>query len=147
MAKMMKSLNNISRCQAVFRSERMKAEGICAHHHTFVLNICGHPGRSQEELSRDICLNKSTVTRTLAHLEEHGYVCRKPNPEDKRQLLVYPTEKMYAILPEVRALATEWNEQLAEGISEEEMAVFDSVLFRMEKKAKEMIGNQEEDRK
>lgn len=139
MPKIMKSLNSISRCQAIYRSEKMKADGICACHHAFILNISKNPGRSQEELTRELCLNKSTVARTLNHLENCGYVNRMPNPDDKRQFLVYPTDKMLEILPDVRAVSKEWNEGISEGISEEELEIFYSVLQQIESRAKSIV--------
>ncbi len=135
----MKSLNSISRCQATYRSEKLKSDGICACHHAFILIISKKPGRSQEEITREICLNKSTVARTLNHLENCGYITRTPNPDDKRQFLVYPTDKLLEVLPEVRAIAKEWNECISEGISADELEIFHSVLHRMESKAKSMV--------
>ncbi len=139
MPKIMKSLNCISRCQATYRSEKFSAEGICACHHAFILVISRNPGYSQEDITREICLNKSTVARTLNHLENCGYITRIANPEDKRQFLVYPTDKMLAILPEVRAVSREWNEYITQGISAEELEIFHSVLDRMETSAKRVI--------
>lgn len=139
MPKIMKSLNIISRCQATYRNSKLKVEGICACHHAFILMITKEPGRSQEELTREICLNKSTVTRTLSHLEKYGYIIRTPNPDDKRQFLVYPTDKMLEILPNVRAVSKKWNECISQGISNEELEVFYSVLQRMETKAKSLV--------
>ncbi len=141
MPNMMKTLNNISRCQSVFRTMSPVAEDLCAAHHTFVFAICRNPGRSQEELAREICLNKSTVARTLTYLEEHGYVTRKPNLEDKRQFLVYPTEKMLAVLPQVRAIAEEWNKLITTGIPEDKLQVFYSVLLDIEERAKTIISS------
>lgn len=135
----MKSLNSISRCQAAYRSEKLKADGICACHHAFILIISKTPGCSQEELTREMCLNKSTVARTLSHLENCGYITRTPNPDDKRQVLVYPTDKLLEILPKVRMIAGEWNECIAKGISEDELEIFHSVLNRMEAKAKSIV--------
>jgi len=142
MPKIMKSLNSISRCQSIYRAEQLPCD-LCACHHTFVLAICRNPGRSQEELSRDICLNKSTVARTLTQLEERGYVLRIPNPNDKRQLLIYPTNKMQSILPEIRSITSKWNDLISDGISPEEMAVFESVLHRMEQSARMLVQSGE----
>ena len=66
-----------------------------------------------------------------------------PNPTDKRQSLVYPTEKMLDILPRVRAVTSEWNQLISDGISAEELEVFESVLHRMEKRAKEIMSQME----
>ncbi len=139
MPKIMKSLNSISRCQAIYRSEKLKADGICACHHVFILIISKNPGYSQEELAGKICLNKSTVARTLNHLEKYGYITRTLNPEDKRQFLVYPTDKMLKILPDARAVSKEWNDSLTKGISAEELEIFHSVLQRMEIRAKSIV--------
>lgn len=147
MLRFMKMLNNISRSQSVFRSERLNIDGIYAAHHTFILAICRYPGSSQEELSKEICLNKSTVARAINHLEEKGYVNRKSNSEDKRSLLVYPTEKMLELLPKVRALSEEWNNLISKDIPNEELEVFYSVLSRMEEKAKALTSNKEAEQK
>ena len=138
MPNIMKFVNTIHRCQTVFRSERL-SDGICGAHHLFVFAICNHPGRSQEELSKQLFLNKSTVTRALSSLESSGYVRREVNPNDKRESLVYPTEKMTAILPRVREIAAEWNEILSAGISPEELSAFLSVIEKMEKNARTAI--------
>lgn len=143
MLRFMKSLNNISRSQATYRGQRVSLDGLCPSHHAFVLAICKVPGRSQEELAQELCLNKSTVTRTLAHLEEQGYIRREQSPADKRQLAVFPTERMLAALPEIRGVSREWHERISEGIPEDELAVFHSVLSRMEKRAKEIIDGED----
>ena len=138
MPKTMRTINRLHRLQTVFRQERLGGD-ICAAHHVFVFTICAHPGLSQDEIARALYLNKSTVTRALSSLEERGLVRRELNPEDKRQTLVYPTEEMLNMLPEVRKIAADWNEIIESDIPEEELLVFYSVLLRMEKNAKRVI--------
>ena len=139
----MKSMNIISRCQSTYRAQELSGE-LCAGHHPFVLAICTRPGRSQEELSKDICINKSNVARTLSQLEEKGYVIRKPNPADKRQSLVEPTEKMLEIYPRIREITVEWNKLIAKDIPDEDMEVFKRVLLKMEQNARNVIDKNEE---
>ncbi len=138
MPKFMKSLNIISRCQSTFRARKLDGE-LCAHHHSLVLAICREPGRSQDELAKDICIDKSGVARSLAFLEAKDLVLRKPDPENKRKLLVYPTENLLELIPSVRSVTAEWNKLVSEDISEEEFSVFQSVLFRMEKNARKIV--------
>ena len=135
----MKSLNNISRCQSVYRNSNLKIDGICATHHSFILFICRKEGSTQEEISREICLDKSTVARVLAHLEKLEYIKRVPNENDKRELLIFPTEKMKAILPKIKDITREWNTNICMDISAEEMEIFYSVLSRIEKSAKDTV--------
>ncbi len=143
MPKIMKTLNNISRCQSNYRLSKLGADRLCAGHHAFVLAICRTPGSSQEKLSKELCLDKSTVARTLNTLEEKGFIYREVNVENKRETLVFPTKKMLDILSEVRAITREWNELLVSSIPEEELTIFYSVLSRIEDKAKTVIDNLE----
>lgn len=139
----MKSMNVISRCQAIYRSAVLESE-LSPVHHSFILAICRAPGRSQDELARDLCLTKSTVTRALSFLEDGGYVLRKTNPDDKRETLVFPSEKMLSVHSEIRRIANEWNSGLTRDIGEEELAVFKSVLAKMEKNAKSLVNMEAE---
>ena len=142
----MKMLNNISRSQAIYRHNKLSTTDLQTGHYAFVLAICREPGRSQEELAQELCLNKSTVARNLVTLEEKGYIIREPLPQDKRQFSVYPTEKMLAVLPALKSVSHEWMTLLSDGIPQEELAVFDAVLERMQARAREIIKKQEENK-
>jgi hypothetical protein len=51
---------------------------------------------------------------------------------------------MLAVLPDIRRVSGEWMSLLSEGIDEEELRIFDSVLERMESRAREIIEGEEE---
>ena len=144
MSRFMKMLNNISRSQAIYRQDKISVDDLQPGHYAFALAICREPGRSQEEIARELCINKSTVARNLNYLEEKGYISRNPLPNDKRQFSVFPTEKMLAVIPKIRQASVEWMTLLSEGIPEDELAIFDSVLDRMQAKARIIIERQEE---
>ena len=144
MPKFMKTLNNISRSQAIYRHSKISAQDLQSGHYAYCLAICRQPGRSQEELARELCVNKSTVARNLNYLEENGYISRQSLPNDKRQFSVHPTEKLLAVLPQIRNASQQWVNLLSEGIPQEELEVFDRVLQRMEARAREIIQRQEE---
>ncbi len=146
MSKFMKMLNNISRSQAVYRRSRISAEDLHSGHYAFALAICRQPGRSQEELAQELCINKSTVARNLNCLEEKGYISREPLPNDKRQFSVHPTQKLLAVIPEIKKASLEWMALLSHGIPQNELDIFDSVLERMQARAREIIEKQEENK-
>ena len=143
MLRFMKMLNNISRSQAVYRSGRVTAPELQSSHYAYILVVCRMPGRSQEELARELCVNKSTAARNINYLEEKGYVTRASLPRDKRQYSVFPTEKAKAVLPQLRAASAEWMTLLSEGISPAELETFHAVLQRMQEKAREIMEQQE----
>ncbi len=146
MIKFMKILNNISRSQALYRHAKISAKDLQSGHYAYALSICREPGRSQEEIAQDLCVNKSTVARNLNYLEEKGYILRKSLPCDKRQFAVYPTEQLLAVLPEIKAASMEWMALLSDGIPQNELEIFEGVLRRMESKAREIIESQEENK-
>lgn len=146
MSKFMKVLNNISRSQAIYRHSKINANDLQSSHYAFILAICKEPGRSQEELARELCINKSTVTRNLNYLEEKGYISRNALPSDKRQFSVFPTDKALDVLPQIKSASAQWMSLLSEGIDESEMDIFNSILERMEATARKIIEKQEEDK-
>ena len=146
MPKFMKMLNNISRSQSIYRNSRVGAVDLQPSQYAFILTVCKNEGRSQEEIAKELCINKSTAARNINALEEKGYVIRKSIPTDKRQFSVYPTEKAMYILPQIKKASVDWMQLLSEGISEEELKIFDSVLMRMQDKAREIVEAQEDNK-
>lgn len=130
MATIMRKMNIISRCEANYRTEHSTV-GLSGVYHSYVLAICNNPGLPQEKLAKHLCINKSNVTRHLAYLELEGYIERRISESDKRETLVFPTQKMFDIRAEVIAITKEWNSRLAEGIGENELKIFHEVLDKM----------------
>ena len=73
------------------------------------------------------------------YLEKEGYVERKVSETDKRETLVYPTQKMLDILPEVTDITKTWNEMVAQDISREELELFHRILDKMLDKSMEIV--------
>ncbi|MFZ5654545.1 MAG: MarR family winged helix-turn-helix transcriptional regulator [Pseudomonadota bacterium] len=61
----------------------------------FVLYL--HDGPAQHEIATRLQADKATVARTLAQLERQGYVRRVGDPDDRRQVRVYPTPRALAL--------------------------------------------------
>ena len=137
MPRYMKSLNNISRAQQVYRKQRSD-DALPVYMHPFILSICRNPGLTQDELGTDLCVGKSTVSRRVEWLEDNGYVIRSADPDDKRRQRIEPTEKALLILPELRRINREWITLISEGIGEAELEIFEIVLSRLEAKAREV---------
>lgn len=133
----MRRINTITRCSLLYRAERLSKDDINPCHHGYFLAISRNPGISQEELAKHLCINKSNVTRSLARLEKDGYIRRTPNDADKRVINVHPTEKLNRILPQIRSIAHDWNAYLTDGLTDEEMELFHSVLDRIYEKARQ----------
>ncbi len=138
MASVMRKMNVLSRCEDIYRS-RQSTEGLQGIYHSYVFAISKTPGLSQDGLAKYLCINKSSVTRHLSYLEERGYVERKVSEKDKRELLVYPTEKLINARPEIANITGQWNELIAYDISPDELEAFHVVLDKMVNRATELI--------
>ena len=135
MPSLMRYINIISRCAAIWRADKLEGTELGDQHHSYIFVVCRKPGISQDAIARRLFLNKSNVTRSLAYLEEHGFVTRERDPEDRRQTLVYPTEKALEILPKVREIIKGWNSYITEGFTEEEMEMYISMTERIAARA------------
>ena len=137
MPSLMKCINIISRCGAIFRSDRLAGTDLGENHHSYILTLCRNPGISQDTLSKMLFINKSNVTRTLAGLEAAGYVRREQSEKDRRVILVRPTEKAYAALPGIREMLRDWNEYIAADLTDEEKDSIRDILPKMALRAAE----------
>lgn len=144
MPAIMRSMNIIARCAAIYRTQQMDLDGLLGVHHSYILVITNNPGMSQDRLAKHLCLNKSNVTRHLACLEKQGYVERRVSETDKRETLVYPTQKMKDIYPRVLAITKEWNAQISRDFSEAELASFEMLIEKMCARSLELIEGEEQ---
>ncbi len=137
MPSLMRYINIVSRCATIWRTDKLEGTELGDQHYSYILVVCRRPGISQDAISRRLFINKSNVTRSLAYLEDHGFVTRERDSEDRRQTLVYPTEKAFEILPQVREIIRSWNSYITEGFSEEEMEMYLSMTERIAARAAE----------
>ena len=136
MSQIARKLSILARCQVMFRSGYLRESGLLPPHYNYVIPICRNPGLSQEQLARRVYFDKYNVTRHLNKLEEGGYVERRPSESDKRVILVYPTQKMQEIYPEVLRV-------LFDGLSAEELDQFDATLTKITQRAQEYVNSKD----
>lgn len=87
-------------------------------------------GISQDQLSRKIGIDRTTLNRTIKPLIKHGYLKQDPNPNDKRANVITFTLKGRQTMPEVQKILDKWNTTLLHGFSEEEKKQFLNGLKR-----------------
>jgi MarR family transcriptional regulator for hemolysin len=145
MVSIMRCINVISRCAAQYRTNKLEGTGLNGHQYTYILNVCRHPGISQDGLARKIYINKSNVARQLTKLEENGYIERRPSAIDKRIIEVYPTDKAVEILPRVREVLRDWNNYITEGFTPEECELLTRLLETVMHRATDYVSSRDEE--
>lgn len=89
-----------------------------------------HPGISQAALGRQLCVNRASAMATSVLLAEAGLVSRKSLPGRNRTGLTITTAGSER-LNEACAVEEDMTARLMEGVSDEDRAVFFSVLRSM----------------
>ena len=80
------------------------------------------------ELGERVSLDSSTLTGIIDRMERSGYVERRPNPDDRRSVLVFLTAKGRELGPSILEFADELDVTLRQPFSQEEMDTFERVL-------------------
>lgn len=135
MSQIIRDITEIARCGVQYQSEVFADIGLKSCHTSYLLEICAHPGISQDKLASRICFNKSSIARQAAALEENGFIRRVPSPEDKRVMELYPTQKTLDLLPQIQRRLDRWERLLTQDLSGEEAAALEALLLRMHAQA------------
>ena len=135
MSRIVSDLAQISRCGAHYRGKQLEPMGLNPRQARLLMEVCETPGISQDTLSRRLCVDKSAVARSLAGLEEMGYVERPTCQKDKRVTRLHPTQKALDLLPRLQALWSDCEAFLTEGMSEADVAELQRLLEQMKIRA------------
>ena len=135
----MRQISITYRCAMRFRETELEDTGLAGCQTPYLTALFRQPGISQEEISRQLNVNKSSVTRQLAILEEKGYIRRQPSESDRRLLLVYPTDKALAIKERLYRCYHDWSSYLTKDFTDEEQALLSDLMARIAQRAEDYV--------
>lgn len=135
----MRQINITHRCAMRYREDQLADTGLAGVHTPYLLALYRNPGMSQEEIARYLNVNRSSVTRQLTALEEKGYVLRRSDPNDRRTLLVYPTEKALALQERMHCVLHDWSEYLTADFTAEEKETLSRLMVRIAQRAEDYM--------
>ena len=115
----------------LYLNRRLAEYGLSGSQYLFLVYICRQPGRTQDKLPELVHLNKSNVTRALAHLERQGYIRREPHPQDRRTTAIFPTPRAEAAYPRIMEIISGWDMSVTEPLSEEERRTLRELLKKV----------------
>ena len=135
MSQIIRDITEIARCGAQYKADRLAPMGLKGCHASYLTEICAHPGISQDQLAKRICINKSNVARQAATLEEEGFLTRIPSPTDKRIMELHPTQKTLDLLPEISSVLKEWETCITGDLTPEELDLMAALVAKMKSRA------------
>jgi len=91
----------ISRCTHNYYAHAMKKLGITMGQFQFIIGIAENDGISQEKLSAEIMISKSTTAAIMQQLLNAGLITREVDESDRRNFKLHATEKALALIPKI----------------------------------------------
>ncbi len=84
-----------------------------------------------KDIEAFLTIRRASVSSLLNNLERDGYITREKAGDDGRYRRVLPTDKALNIKKPIRERIQKYNNQLFEGISNEELKTFQDVLDKI----------------
>ncbi|MFM1650781.1 MarR family winged helix-turn-helix transcriptional regulator [Brevibacillus sp. B_LB10_24] len=125
-------INQAARKIAKKTNEKLSCLGLYSSQWAIIYYLHIRGPLTQIEIGCYLNVEAPTITRTLARLEELGYVVREAG-EDKRERKVFLTPKAIETIPLWQQAADELETVVVQDIEEHDLAVFQRVLQQMMK--------------
>ena len=110
---------------------RLKDTGITRVQWIALYYVKTHKRISQRDLSNLMNVMDSSAGRLIDRLERDGLIERERNDVDRRVIRVKLTDKGDELITGLMPVANQFNDDLLEGIDEEELKIYDKVLRKM----------------
>lgn len=95
--------------------------------------ISDHESLCQKELSALIDKNQNTVKALIDRLMDKGFIERRPDEKDRRQMLLFLSPGGRKLVDRISPMEDEINETMVKGLSAEEVEQLKALLLRLEK--------------
>ena len=96
-----------------------------------VLNIDMLEGTPSTQLGPNMGMESTSLSRSLNKLEKHGYIIRKPDPDDKRKSIIHLTKTGLAGREVAKEIVLEFNNKVFSHFEKSEMDIFFNVLKKI----------------
>lgn len=116
-----------------------------------VLRFLGWREHEQEltlikDIEQELNITKSVASNLVKRMVQNGLVELETSPSDKRAKFVHLTEKSRSQMKQVKSFFYRIDRSLLDGISEENLAIFEEVMGQLQANIEKIGGADEETR-
>lgn len=104
----------------------------------YFLSKCGEYNTSTD-IHSQLMMNKGHISQAVDSLHKKNFIRTIPDQHDRRYIHYELTDSAKEIVEEIRGCHLKINQQVLEGISEEELQVFKKVAGKIKKNIEKMI--------
>jgi len=117
-----------SRGRFIFLNDRLRPLGLSAGQFPVLMLLYKEQNIMQETLVRHYHLDKGTIARAVRKLEDAGYIRRIVDPDNRRAVRLFLTEKGERVAPVLQDINREWEEQVCAGLSRDEKETLNTLM-------------------
>ena len=111
-----------------FYNRRLRRFGI-TYNHLFILTcLWEQDGVHVKDLAKQLCLDSSSLTGHLDRMERVGLVVRHDDPDDRRAVRVFLTDKGRHLKDQLEPIGQELKETLQAGVQPQAIGAFTAAL-------------------
>ena len=99
-----------------------------------------------KDIEQELNITKSVASNLVKRMVQNGLVELEVSPNDKRAKYVRLTDKSRSQMKPIKSFFDRMNRSLLDGISEENLAIFEEVLGKLQANVEKIGGKNEETR-
>lgn len=131
MRELLREIGMITRCFESISNIEFKEYGLAKGQYQYLVRICEEPGIIQERAAELIKVDRTTAARAIRKLVDKGFVEKRSDTRNKKNLLLYPTKKGKEIYGLLQAEEDYSNAVALAGLTEEEQTTATRILRRI----------------
>lgn len=122
-----------ARMMKTLLARRLYEFGLYAGQDRIILLLAMKDGQSPGNLAKRLGVKPPTVTKTIARLQEQGFVTKRGSHKDQRQLHVFLTKDGHKIVDLIERAIAETEREVTGGLDEQEQFTLLTLMDRIHK--------------
>lgn len=135
------SVSILNKTRFIIMNERLKPFGLSSGQFPVMIYLIRKQNIMQETVVRHFHIDKGSIARSVKKLEDAGFIRRITDPDNRRAVRLFLTEKGEQVAPEILRIDREWQELSYAGLSDDEREQFSALILRILKNNLEDVHN------
>ena len=124
-------LTDVSHLLRKVIDRRLQPQGLTRAQWAVLANLVKAEGVTQSQLAEQLEIEKSTAGRLIDHMEDNGWVERRPIFGDRRSRGVHLTDKARPLITRIEKIILKTREESLRGLTDDEKRVLSAAVETM----------------
>ena len=133
-----KEISTLYRKMQIYENSLLEPIGLSSAKSMFLFYLKDNENASQNDICKELMMDKSSVTKMLSRLENDGYITKETSSHDARSFNIHLTDKALKIIPKAKAQNAKWFDEVANDLTDIEKSIFLQLLAKTAAKAAAM---------